>query len=93
LGYLYAKSFLKEEPRAIKTTFDEKRLNQNMSPLAKGHPRYSGELNDNPSQEIEIRIGANLPAPAVIIGLAEIIDLICITKWAVLGRGNLRCRG
>jgi hypothetical protein len=29
-----------------------------------------------------------LPKPAVIIGLVEIIDLICITKWAVFGGGN-----
>jgi hypothetical protein len=29
-----------------------------------------------------------LPGPAVIIGLAEIVDLICIAKWAVFGGGN-----
>jgi hypothetical protein len=34
-----------------------------------------------------------LPDPAVIPGKSEIIDMICITKWAVLGEGNFSDQG
>ena len=38
---------------------------------------------------LNLGIRDSLPAPAVIIGPAEIIDLICISKWGVLGLGEI----